>query len=321
VTGADLKKRIEEIMANRKMHGPAFGGELLLAGAAVLALALPVVICLVDVPQVRAQSAENPRFEVASVKLHAGGFDRNTVALPTVLPGGRFVSRIMLAALISYAYKVPLNASPRMTGIPDWAGGPQGIYDVEAKGAMPPGLSIEARNDRVRAMVQALLVDRFKLVIRRESKEMPVYGLLAARGGPKLQRADIDEKDCPEASLNALGPTPPPTSTPIPDVCHAINGGMGRGLHARAASISDVAAYVENWTDRPLLDKTGIKGLYRFETKGWLPMDASVDSGSSALADRPTVFQMFEELGLKMEAQKGVVEVYVIDHIEKPSEN
>src|SRR5215469_3891714 len=212
-------------MANRKMYGPAFGRELL-AGAAVLALALPVVIGLVDIPQVRAQSAENPRFEVASVKLHAGGFDRNTVALPTVLPGGRFVSRIMLAALISYAYKVPLNASPRMTGIPDWAGGPQGIYDVEAIGAMPPGLSIQARNDRVRAMVQALLVDRFKLVIRRESKEMPVYALLAAKGGPKLQRANIDEKDCPEASLNALGPTPPPTSTPMPDVCHAINGGM-----------------------------------------------------------------------------------------------
>ena len=85
--------------------------------------------------------------------------------------------------------------------------------------------------------------------------------------------------------------------------------------------MSDLAAYVENWTDRPLLDKTGIKGLYRFETKGWLPMSPTVDAGSSALADRPTVFQMFDALGLRMEAQKGAVEVYVIDHIEKPSEN
>src|SRR5262249_26768132 len=110
--------------------------------------------------------------------------------------------------------------------------------------------------------------------IRREPKEMPVYGLLVAKGGPKLQRADIDEKDCPEASLNALGPVIP--TTPTPDACHAFNGGMGRGLHARAANMADLAAYVENWTDRPLLDKTGIKGLYRFETKGWLPMDPSV---------------------------------------------
>ena len=86
--------------------------------------------------------------------------------------------------------------------------------------------------------------------------------------------------------------------------------------------MSDLAAYVENWTDRPLLDKTGIKGLYRFETKGWQPtMGPSVDVGSSDVADRPTVFQIFEALGLRMEAQKGVVEVYVIDHIQKPSEN
>ena len=85
--------------------------------------------------------------------------------------------------------------------------------------------------------------------------------------------------------------------------------------------MSDLAAFVENWTDRPLLDKTGIKGLYRFETKGWLPMDPSMGAGSSELADRPTVFQMFAELGLRMEPQKGVVEVYVIERLEKPSEN
>src|SRR5262249_45344096 len=203
--------------------------------------------------------------------------------------------------------------SAKMAGIPDWAQGPEGTYDIEATSAMPPGLSGQTRDERVRAMVQALLVDRFKLVIHRESKEIPVYALLVAKGGPKMQRADIDEKDCPEpeASINALGPVSP--STPTPDVCHAFNGGMGRGLHARAASMSDLAVFVENWTDRPLLDKTGIKGLYRFETKGWLPMDPSVYPGSSDVADRPTVFEMFGQLGLRMEPQKGAVEVYVVD--------
>jgi uncharacterized protein (TIGR03435 family) len=278
---------------------------------------VPVVIGLVDVSQVRAQSAENPRFEVASVKLHAAGFDRNTLVPPTVLPGGRFVSRFPLAILISWAYKLPTNQS-RVTGIPDWTKSPQGgVYDVEATSAMPPGLSMEARNDRVRAMVQALLVDRFKLVIRRESKEMPVYSLVVAKGGPKLQRADIDEKDCPEASLNALGPIS--TSTPMPDVCHAFNGGVGRGLHARAANMSDLASFVENWTDRPLLDKTGIQGLYRFETGPYLRMDEM--AARPDVPDAPTVFEMFGQLGLRIEPQKGVVEVYVIDHIEKPSEN
>jgi uncharacterized protein (TIGR03435 family) len=315
VTGADLKKRIEEIMANRKIFGLTRGRKLLLAAAATLAVAAPLVVGL---------SEKSPVFEAASVKLHVGGMDRNTLVPPTALPGGRFVSRFPLAYLISYAYKLPFNPSVRLTGVPDRV--PQGIYDIEATGAMPADLSAQDRDDRMRAMVQTLLADRFKLVIHRESKEMPVYALVVAKGGPKLQRSDIDEKDCPEASLNALGPQSP--STPIPDVCHVFNGGQGRGLHARAANMSDVAAYVENWTDRPLLDKTGIKGLYRIETKGWQSLLASqppapgtkTDDGSD-IADVPTLFQVFDRLGLKMEAQKGIVDVYVIDHMEKPSEN
>jgi uncharacterized protein (TIGR03435 family) len=176
---------------------------------------------------------------------------------------------------------------------------------------------MEARNDRVRAMVQALLVDRFKLVIRRESKEIPVYALVVAKGGPKLKRADIDEKDCPEASLKALGPSSP--STPMPDVCHVFNGGVGRGLHAIAANMSDLASFVENWTDRPLLDKTGIQGLYRIETGPYQRMDAM--AARPDVPDLPTVFEMFETLGLRMEPQKGVVDVYVVDHVERPSDN
>src|SRR5215469_4749436 len=117
-TGADLKKRIEEIMANRKIYGPTCGRKLPLAGAAVLALTVPVVIGLVDVSQVRAQSAENPTFEVASVKLHVGGTDRNTLVPPAILAGGRFVSRFPLSILITYAYKLPFNQNGRITGIP-----------------------------------------------------------------------------------------------------------------------------------------------------------------------------------------------------------
>jgi len=313
VTGADLKKRIEEIMANRKIFGLTRGKKLLLAVAAMLAVAAPVVVGL---------SEKSPMFEAASVKLHVGGMDRNTMVPPTALPGGRFVSRFPLTWVISYAYKLPFNANGRLSGVPDWAR--SDLYDIEAKGPMPAGLSVQARDDRMRTMVQALLADRFKLVIRREPKEMPVYALAVAKGGPKLQRSDIEEKDCPEASPDSPGT--PPRSTP--DVCHVFNGGRGRGLHARAANMSDLVAFVESWTDRPLLDKTGIKGLYRFETKGWLPMQAmqppapgaKAEDGSD-MADVPTVFQMFENLGLRMEAQKGIVDVYVIDHIEKPSEN
>jgi uncharacterized protein (TIGR03435 family) len=294
--------------------GLSVGKKMFLAGAGALALALSVVIGLVDVARVQAQS-QKLTFEVASVKPHVG-MDHMTLTAPTVLPGGRFVFRLPLPFLIAYAYKLPVNPNARLTGMPDWA--PRAIYDVEATSAMPAGLSIQARDERVRLMVQALLKDRFRMAIRRESKEMPVFALVVAKGGPKLQRADIDEKDCPEAQLE---PPPPLGSAPVPGVCHTFNGGQGRGLHARAVDMSDLAGWVENWTDRPLLDKTGIKGLYRIETKGWLPLDAAPSTVAGPDTDRPTLYEVFEQLGLKMEPQKGVADVYVIDHIEKPSEN
>jgi uncharacterized protein (TIGR03435 family) len=72
--------------------------------------------------------------------------------------------------------------------MPDWA--PQAVYDVEATSAMPAGLSIQARDERLRLMVQALPADRFRMAIHRESKEMAVFALVVAKGGPKLQRVD-----------------------------------------------------------------------------------------------------------------------------------
>jgi len=168
-------------------------------------------------------------------------------------------------------------------------------------------------------MLQALLADRFKLVIRSESKEMPVYALVAGKGGPKLQKADIEEKDCPAN---------PGGSGDGNIVCHRFNGGRGRGMHARAVNMSDLATWVQSWTDRPLIDKTGIKGLYHIETEPWQPMELASSSPAPGtkqdgvdLADLPTIFTVFERLGLKMEPQKAKVEMYVIDHIEKPAEN
>ena len=148
---------------------------------------------------------------------------------------------------------------------------------------------------------------------------MPVYVLVVGKGGPKLQRAGIEEKDCPDAL---------PTLDLADPACHSLVGGRGRGLHGRAASIADLVNHVENWTDRPLLDKTGIKGLFRIDTKGWLPIEsgpppppgAKAEDGSD-MADVPTLFQVFEQMGLRMESQRDVADVYVIDHIEKPSEN
>ena len=295
---------------------------MLLSGAGALAVAGPVGVGLMNAPAIRAQSPGRLQFDVASVKPHQPG-DRQFAA-PQFLPGGRFTSRAPLALVLALAYDLSVQ-NPRVSGaLPDWISSPEGAYDIEAtapEGALPESLSRKDRNDRERSMLQALLADRFKLVVHHEMKEMPVYALVVGKGGAKLEKADIDEKDCPAT----------PDGLPSGDgtvVCHRFNGGRGRGLHARAVDMADLASWVEAWTDRPLLDKTGIKGLYKIETTPWLPMEVATTSpppgtkqDGADVSDLPTLFTVFERLGLKMEPRKDQVEFVVIDHIEKPTAN
>ena len=319
VAGANLNKRIEDIMANRIGRGLSAGRKMLLAGAGVLAVAGPIAIGIVNAPPMRGQArpAGAAAFEVASVKPQAPGDDHFA---PPAFAGGRFTSAAPLIYVIASAYDLPFRPSARLTGLPDWARSSDSVYDIEATSVIPAGLSGRARLDGERMMLRAMLADRFKLVIHREQREMPVYALVVGRGGPKLQKADIEERDCPNPGLSTTPPQEPDT------FCHIMTAGRGGGLHARAVDMSDVVSAVGNWTSRPLLDKTGIKGLYHMETTGWQPMqDAPFAPGARLngvpIDDLPTLFEVFEKLGLKMESQRDKVDVYVMDHIEKPSEN
>jgi len=93
--------------------------------------------------------------------------------------------------------------------------------------------------------------------------------------------------------------------------------------------VDDLVGAVENWTDRPLLNKTGIVGLYKIETQPFLPIEVSANPAAPGtkgeagidLADLPTIFQVFEKLGLKMKADKDKVDTYVIESIQRPTEN
>jgi bla regulator protein BlaR1 len=323
VTGANLNKRIEDIMTNRMGRKLGACKKVFLAAAAALAVTGPIAIGVTTPLPIRAQSTTRLAFETASVKPHKQG--DNQFALPTFLPGGRFTSRAPVLAVIAVAYNLPrIGPNNRLSGGPDWTRSADSVYDIEAttpKGAIPEELPAKEAGDRRRAMLQALLAERFKLVIRRETKEMLVYALVVGKDGPKLQKADVEEKDCPEGPPNG-------TSSVANQACHAFNGGRGRGLHGRAVSILDLAEAAQNWTDRPLLDKTGIKGLYHIETQPWLPMELGLNPPAPGtkqdgvdVADLPTIFELFERLGLKMESQKARMDVYIIDHIEKPSEN
>lgn len=130
------------------------------------------------------------------------------------------------------------------------------------------------------------------------------------------------ERDCPFSPNLPLLPGDPVVE------CHVFVGGRGRGLHARAANLSDLVHFVAAFTDRPVIDQTNLKGLYRFETSGWLPLETgpppapgAKSEDGTAIADLPSLFQVFESMGLHLEARKDRADVLVIDHIGRPTEN
>lgn len=151
-----------------------------------------------------------------------------------------------------------------------------------------------------------------------DAKEQPVYALVVAKNGPRLQKAAIQEKDCEDVQPDQ------------PKVCHRIGGGQGRGIHGEAVDLDDVALFVQNWTVRPVIDQTGLTDLYNIQTEGWAPMrlrppnpDGTTPKGDAGIndSDRQTLADVFRQLGLAMESQRAVVDMYVVEHIEHPVGN
>src|SRR5262245_65947858 len=136
-------------------------------------------------------------FEAISIKLTRSGDSRNMRM--RVLPNGDLnASAVPVLLLLRYAYDVPVNPSPRLSGLPGW----RETYDIEAKApanAVPPGLPESERRRRIQGMIRGLLADRFKLVMRVEQKTMSVYAVTVASGGPNLQKSIVAENDCTSA--------------------------------------------------------------------------------------------------------------------------
>jgi uncharacterized protein (TIGR03435 family) len=265
-------------------------------------------------------AAQPQAFEVVSVKPDKTGDPRQMRM--QVLPGRFSASALPLRVLLSYAYEFPMNPSSRVIGIPDWVN--REMYDIEAKapeGSFPAGLSATEVKARMQPLLRRMLADVFKLNMRVETKDLPAYLLTVASGGPKLQPSATAEKDCPVGPMSA-------------ETCHQINGGMGRGLHSKAVTMSDVAHHIENWTDLPVLDRTGLPGLYAIDTEGWVPMAlppppptnipaVRPTGGDGDMFDpaRPTIFVILRRLGLDLKKDRGPVQTFTVEHIEKPAEN
>jgi uncharacterized protein (TIGR03435 family) len=264
-----------------------------------------VVVLLLAVPAV----AKAQVFETISLKPARS----NEPMRMRVLPNGDLdANAVPVLLLLRYAYDVPVNPSPRLSGLPGW----RETYDIEAKApanAVPLGLPESEKRGHMQAMIRGLLADRFKLVMRVEHKTMLVYVLSVASGGPNLQKSAIAEKDCV-------------LDTGTPDSCHNFIAGRGHPLNARGITMDDLAQYIENWTDLPVVNRTAISGLFAVETEGWTPMQLPPPPppGSPPGArfdDLPTIFTVLRKLSLELKQQEATVPVYTVVHIERPAGN
>jgi uncharacterized protein (TIGR03435 family) len=218
-------------------------------------------------------------------------------------------SALPVPFLVSYAYDVPLNSSLRLSGVRDWGE----TYDIEAKApanAIPPGAPERDMRRLTQDMIRGLLADRFSLVMRVEQKTMPVYVLTVASGGPKLQKSGIAEKDCV-------------FDMSMPNSCHHFISERGHPLTGRAVDMDDIARYIENWTDLPVVNRTGLSGLFSVETEGWKPMRLPPPPPGVAAGrgfdDLPTIFTVLGTLGLELKKEEAAVPVYTIERMERPA--
>jgi bla regulator protein blaR1 len=294
ITGSDLRKRIEMIMANPAVHSLDLRRKLVLALAGVVTVTIPLAIGIVSSPATLAQSSaaggKRLGFEVASIKASKPGGHGTSLLTD---PAGRFTAEnATLRTIITFAFGV---RGFQMSGGPSWLDSDR--FDIVAK---PEGRSNPAQ---LRQMVQSLLADRFKLKFHRETKEMRVLALVVGKNGPKLKPTKPED----DAARSNRG----------------FQGGMGE-LTALGADMASLATRLSAIVGRPVIDRTALTGRFDFKLQ-WTPdHPVQMKSPDEPVADGehgPSIFTAVQQLGLKLEDQKEPVEIIVIDSVEKPSAN
>jgi uncharacterized protein (TIGR03435 family) len=250
-----------------------------------------------QIPQQSAAAASMPdvEFDVVSIKLNRSGDTHMSHAMPAN-GDGLTVTNAPLFVIVLYAYG--FNRPSLTFGLPDWTKTTR--YDIAAK-VTGPNLERYQRlnNTERRKMLQKVLADRFQLKAHWESRPMPVYELVVAKGGIKMKEADPYEINPNGQSIVSSGPNE---------------------LTARAALVGNLAlALSDSGMDRPVIDGTSLTAKYDF-TLHYAPIqDASPEAAETS---EPSIFTAVEDqLGLKLESGRAPVQCLVIDRIENPSEN
>jgi uncharacterized protein (TIGR03435 family) len=261
-----------------------------------------------------------PQFEVASIKPSAP--DQRGMRIGNS-PGGTLnISNLPLKELIMFAWSVqPFQIS----GGPAWINSAR--YDISAKPDHKP------KEDEVPLMLQALLADRFQLKIHHETKELPIYALVVANKDGNLGPQLTASKEGGCTPFDPSKPPPPPGADKPPALgCGNMMMGFDR-LSAVSIQIEGLIPMLSRMLGRTVLDKTGLTGKFDISLH-WTPDQSQamqpppggpppgMPQPPPVDPNGPSIFTALQEqLGLKLESQKGPVDIIVIDHVEKPSEN
>ena len=315
----DLSTRVRAVLDGAQARGRA--GVLSVATAIVVAaLFIAAVAPLRAVRQVQALSngAQQPplAFETASVKPNKSGDEER---FTRVDPGGGLtVVNMQLRELITWAYQIQ---SFQLEGGPGWIASDR--FDILAK----PEREVPStgEQDPRRMMLRTLLADRFKLVMHKETKELPIFELVLARQdgklGPQLRPAAVD---CAARAAAARAGTPPPSSGPPgPGFCGTTMNPVS--VRGGGATMAMLASLLERAAKRLVIDRTGLADNWDLEvnyTPDRSQLPPGVELPSSIDPNGPSLFTALEEqLGLKLRPARGPVEVLVINSVQQPTPN
>lgn len=308
-TGGSLTDRVRVLLGLRVAvpHRPAT-----LWAAAATAVSIAVAIASMDA------QAERLRFEVASVKPAPGeaiGY-RGIAFLPGGVVRG---AHVPLSFLITRAFGL---SAKQLVSDSDLL---KERFDIEARAevrALPAeGATIEQtilrQSPALKEMLQTLLRERFNLMIHVEKRDSPVYALVVGARGHKLTPAS---GDCGPRTVDeaAVGGSP----------CGFQGGGPARGLHLHGVDLSSFAGALTAFTDRFVVDRTGIQGRFDIDLPSWSTgapprlQDGGVVQEPQPDANDPSIFTLIQErLGLRLESTRAPIDIYIVDHVERPTPN
>jgi uncharacterized protein (TIGR03435 family) len=307
-TGGSPAHRIARLLGQSRSDSGAISGPGILGAATLLAITAFTLF---------AQSGALPKFEVASIK---PSMERGFMAVRP-LPG-RLAATASVRVLMQNAYAMqPFQ----IVGGPDWINSER--YEIEAKA------DGNANRAQMFLMLQSLLEERFHLKIHRETKELPVFALVAAKSGLKLPPPKEGSCVSPAADASADwygGRVAPPQQGPPPlarcGEARVMLEPAGARIQGGKVGMAELARILSMALGRAVIDRTGFAGLFDAQ------LDFTADETTAALPPPPPGTQhaftnpsilvaLQEQLGLRLESAKGPVDVIVVDQVERPSAN